>query len=101
MKIREKGGAVIDVFAVYFVDNEPIFYGLPKNQGGLIAYKSSEVSVVENHMVGRYVLFKRGIYHWALIEEELLDDLSEHDKDAYKRFLEIAKKENLLEENFF
>lgn len=101
MKIREKDGTIINVFAVYFVDNEPMFYGIPRNHGGLMAFRNSDVSVIESSMVGRYVLFQRGVFHWALIEEELLDDLLELDREAYEKFIKILKKENLLEEDFF
>ena len=101
MKICEKDGTIVDIFAVYFIDNETMFYGFPKNYGGLMAFKEADVSVIDRSFTGRYVFFKEGVFHWALIEERLLDDLLEHDEAAYKKFLKILKEEKLLEENFF
>jgi hypothetical protein len=40
MKIKEKDGTILDVFAIYWLGNENLFLGLPKNYGGLLAYNA-------------------------------------------------------------
>lgn len=104
MKIREVNGAIVDVFAVYWFEYSTYFCGLPKGHGGLIAYKESEVIVVDTTIDFKSAFFKnhgKGIYHWSLIEEKLLDDLLESDEMAYHRFLEIIKSEGLVDSDFY
>lgn len=104
MKIREKDGTVINVFSIYWFGDETYFYGLPKNYGGLIAYRASQVYVIEPAIDFKAIYFEnnaKSIHHWALIKEKLLDDILERDEDAYKRFLEIVKAEGLVEPDFY
>lgn len=104
MRIKERDGEVVDIYAIYFIGGEVNFLGMPKNYGGLSAYSAREVTVVEPEIDGGCVYFKNnghGIYHWALIKENLLDDLLELDETAYKRFLEILKAEGQIEQDFY
>lgn len=104
MKVKERDGEVVDIYAIYFIDDEVNFLGMPKNYGGLSAYSAKEVQVVEPEIRGECIYFKNngyGIYHWALIKEKLLDDLLELDETAYKRFLEILKAEGHIEQDFY
>lgn len=94
MKIKESDGTVVDIFAIYWFGDETYFYGLPKNYGGLLAYRASQVSVIESEIDFNAIYFEnnaKSIQHWALIKEKLLDDILEWDDAAYKRFLEILK----------
>ncbi|MFB5948522.1 hypothetical protein [Klebsiella pasteurii] len=104
MKIKERDGEVVDVYAVYFIGGDVNFLGMPKNYGGLSAFLAREVEIVESEMKYNSIYFKNngyGIYHWALIKEKLLDDLLELDETAYKRFLEIVKAEGLVDPDFY
>ncbi|EGQ5299419.1 hypothetical protein ACE3IS_13295 [Enterobacter hormaechei subsp. hormaechei] len=104
MKIKERDGELVDIYAVYFIGGEVNFLGMPKNYGGLSAYSAREVELVESEMKYNCIYFKNngyGIYHWALIKEKLLDDLLELDEVAYKRFLEIVKAEGLVDPDFY
>lgn len=104
MKIKELDGTFVDVFAVYWLKNETLFLGIPKNYGGLLAYDSKSVTVIDSSLHGTFEYFAthiNGIYHWALIKEALLDDLIERDEDAYNRFLKIIKQEGLVEPDFY
>lgn len=92
---------IIDVFAIYWIDNDTLCLGMPKDYGGLAAYDLAEVKIIDPVLSGRYVFYKNGIYHWSLIEERLLDDLSERDTDAYNRFLSIIKEEKLVDPDFY
>ena len=104
MNNREKSGTVINVFSIYWFGDETYFYGFPKNYGGLIAYRASQVTVIESEMDFKAMYFEnnaKSIHHWALIKEKLLDDILERDEDAYKRFLEIVKAEGLVDPDFY
>ncbi|WP_202308631.1 hypothetical protein [Dryocola clanedunensis] len=104
MKIKEKDGTILDVFAIYWLGNETLFLGLPKNYGGLLAYNAKKVQVIDPALHGAFNYFSthiNGIYHWALIKEKLLDDILERDDVAYNRFLEILKAEGQIDQDFY
>jgi len=105
MRIRpNRSEDIIDVYAIYWVGKETLFLGMPKNQGGLIAYKAQNVEIIDPDLSGNFIYFNNnchGIYHSSLIKEKLLDDLLENDDVAYKRFLEILKAEGRIDQNFF
>jgi hypothetical protein len=103
MKVQEKDGTIVDVFAIYWLENETLFLGLPKNYGGLISYKEKNVHVIDSTLHGEFKYFSthiNGIYHWALIKEALLDDIIERDEVAYNRFVEILKAEGRIDPDF-
>jgi hypothetical protein len=104
MKIKELDGEIVNIYAIYFINGEVNFLGMPKNYGGLSAYSAREVTIVEPEIEGASVYFKNnghGIYHWALVKENLLDDLLELDETAYNRFLEILKAEGRVDQDFY
>ena len=101
MKIRENDGTEVNIFGIYFMDGKTMFYGIPMNYGGLMAFRFSDVTVIDESITGRFVFYDEGIFHWALIEKELLGDLVELDEDAYKKFVGILKSEGQLEEGFY
>lgn len=106
MKIKESDGTIINVFGIYwFSDGETYFYGLPRDFGGLSAYSSDEVVVVDNSINFRTLYLKtenaKGFYHWALIQDALLDEVIDHDAPAFNRFLNIIKSEGLVEPDFY
>ncbi|MCO6545913.1 MAG: hypothetical protein J6583_04640 [Gilliamella sp.] len=110
MKIKEKDGTVVDIFAIYSllsaIDQKmkTYLYGIPKGYSGLMAFTLDEVDIIENAFKSEMVVFTNrgtGVYHWALIQENLLDDLLERDEDAYNRFLEIIKSEGLVDPDFY
>lgn len=104
MKIKETDGTIVSIFAIYWFGDETYFYGLPKNYGGLLAYRASQVSVIESEIGFNAIYFEnnaKSVQHWALIKEKLLDDILERDDVAYKRFLEILKAEGHIEQDFY
>ncbi|MFP2469247.1 hypothetical protein ACLEUK_14160 [Pseudescherichia vulneris] len=104
MKIKEPDGTIINVFAIYWFGDETYFYGLPKNYGGLLAYRASQVVVIDPEINFNAIYFEnnaKSIQHWALIKEKLLDDILERDDVAYKRFLEILKAEGRIDPDFY
>lgn len=104
MKIKERDGTVINVFAIYWLRDETLFLGFPKNYGGLLSYNSKNVEIVDSTLHGKFEYFSthiNGLYHWALIKESLLDDILERDETAHKRFLKVLKKEDLVDPDFY
>lgn len=93
MKIRLKnpeGSA--EVFAVYWYDQRTMFLGLTEQNRGLLVFDSNEVEVIDSTLSGSFTYYDnnlKGIYHSALIEENLLDGLLEYEEGAYKRLMEI------------
>ncbi|ELL0333608.1 hypothetical protein P9A09_20825 [Serratia marcescens] len=100
MKIKERNGTIIDVFAFYAIEDEKVFYGLPPRYGALLAYRKDEVTIVDPTISWRSVFFSNGIYHHSLIEDELLDGLIERDEDNYKHFVAILKAEGSIRQDF-
>lgn len=105
MRIKESDGSVADVFSIYWLDAETYFYGLQEGHGGLQAYRLEEVTIVDREMNFKTVFFSNGsahgVNHWALIQENLLDDLLELDKVAYEKFIAILKSEGVLNDDFY
>ncbi|CUU25923.1 hypothetical protein EM595_p0223 (plasmid) [Duffyella gerundensis] len=91
MRIKEKDGALIDVYAVYWINGKLYFYGLIKDYG-LSAFDVDEVKVVDSSMSGEFIFFEDGVFFKPLIAEGLLDDLIEEDLESYRRFIEILKE---------
>jgi len=107
MQIKGNYDITIDVFAVYWDDNKTVFCGLlpKKSYGGLIAYNADDIAIEEPSISFRTVFYQnnsmRGVFHWALIERGLLDNLYEADVTAYNSFLSIIKSEHLVKEDFY
>ncbi|MCA6222771.1 hypothetical protein [Photorhabdus antumapuensis] len=104
MKIKNQG-LLIDVYAIYWVNGDTLFLGMPRNYGGLLAYDAKQIEVIEHNLSGDFIYFQNngidGIYHSALIKEKLLDDILELDETAYQRFLEILKAEGSIDQDFY
>ncbi|WP_392565253.1 hypothetical protein RHO15_06485 [Utexia brackfieldae] len=112
MKIKTEYGHLIDIFGIYWVlsiDNsyaETILLGLPKGNGGLTTFRITgelvdKVEIIDPIIPANFMYINSGLYHRALIEENLLDNIIEYDEDAYNRFLEIIKSEGLVEPDFY
>lgn len=105
MKIKDYG-EIVDIFAIYWVEDRVFFYGLrPASDGGrLLAYDPVKVSIEDASIPFRTVVYKfhdgYGVFHWALIEKNLLDDLLESGSSAYNTFVSIIKSENLVSKEF-
>ena len=112
MRIRTERGNVVDIFGLYWVlsvdrsSTETILLGLPKGNGGLAPYRitgklAENIEFIDPSIPEGFIYYHSGIYHRALIEDNLLDDLREYDETAYQRFLEILKAEGRVDPDFY
>lgn len=103
MKIKDSRDDIIDVVAIYWFEDKTLFYSIPKNHGGLMVFNSKKVEIIDPVMNFRTIYHPgrmNGIFHWSLIEEDLLDDVIDHDPKAFNRFIEILKSEGVLDPDF-
>ena len=112
MKIRDEWGNIVDIFGMYWVLSidktctETMLLGMPRGNGGLGTYRITgklvdKVEIIDASIPDGFIYYHSGIYHKALIEEKLLDDLREYDETAYNRFLEILKAEGRIDPDFY
>ncbi|TKI04143.1 hypothetical protein [Martelella alba] len=112
MKIKDEWGNVVHIFGMYWVLSvdktctETMLLGMPKGNGGLGTYRitgklAEKVEFIDPSIPEGFIYYYSGIYHKALIEENLLDDLREYDEAAYQKFLEILKTEGLIDPDFY
>lgn len=63
-----------------------------------------EVEIIDPSFNYRTVFFNNGhtkmIAHWALIEKELLDPITDCDQEAFRTFVDILKEEGELDSDF-
>ncbi|WP_199634696.1 hypothetical protein JEM67_20420 [Serratia sp. PAMC26656] len=100
MKIKERDGTIIDVFAFYAIEGHKYFYGLPPRYGALLAYRADQVTIADPNISWKSVYFSNGIFHHSLIDDELLDGLIERDEGNYKNFVAILKAEGSIRQDF-
>lgn len=95
---------IYDVFGIYwgidFNQLETYFWCLDPRDDALMVYSVNDIEIVDysiNYNT-RFVLGDDmpGIYHWALIEKNLLDDIIDGIPEAKQIFLSILRSENLI-----
>ena len=99
MKIKSKvSGMIFTVYGIYWHANKPYFYAFAKNSTGLSSYEEKDVEIID-YSIGcdfEYLPsdgYIAGIFHKYLLADALMDDLLEHDPNAYKKFVELIGKE--------
>lgn len=94
MKIKEKSGNIVDVYAIYWGSGGGTwFYGMPSNYEGLIAYDSLDVEIFDPSWSEQAIFHNdgvfSGIFHSALMDGDVLNGLLEMDSGAYKKFIAL------------
>lgn len=104
MKILDKQGEIVDIFGVYWnvQSQETYFFGLTSEHTGSFAYCANEVEVIEPNINFKFIYADfnngfKGLYHWALVQDKLLDELIDGDLLVRQRFLEIVRAENIID----
>jgi hypothetical protein len=81
----------LDVYGIYWIDEKTHFVCLSRDW--IHVYWANEVTIIDPTLSGEFIFFGDGIFYKPLIEEKLLDDLYEQNKEAFERFLEILKND--------
>ncbi|OCG37245.1 hypothetical protein A9G29_11535 [Gilliamella sp. Fer2-1] len=118
MKIKIESHYV-DIFGIYWAKSlntntiGTYLCALPLGNGGMTVFcidhenknNKNNIEIIDSKINWSSIYYHnsniQGIYHHSLIEENLLDDILEYDKDAYERFLEIIKEEGLVDSEFY
>jgi hypothetical protein len=93
MKALDKAsGQILNVYGMYWHQGKTYFYCFPKNSTGISSYGEEELTVVDPTINTdfEYRILDNGIagvFHRQLLAENLLDDLLEHDPEAFKKFM--------------
>ncbi len=105
MRILERhryGDEIAEIFAVYWDEerNQTLFLGMTDKYSGLHVYSADEAEIIDPNINFRMVYFSgslRGVYHWALIEKNLLDEVIDGNPELEKEFLDILRSENVID----
>ena len=92
MKVKSKSDKLINVYAIYWIADETYFLGEPPGYFGLLAYKSSDVEVVDNSLSTDFCFMQKGTFSGVidriLFDDNLLDRLLELEPEAHRLFSE-------------
>ena len=105
MKIIERhryGEETAEIFGIYWnKKGDILFLGMTDKYSGLHAYSASEVEIIDPSINFRTVYLYTGtfpgVFHWALIEKNLLDEVIDGDEKLRKEFLDILRSENVID----
>lgn len=101
MRVKEiYDNKTVDIFGIFLENNEENFLGLSKKDKNLTVYKSWEIEILNAELTAKWCYLANaksvGIYHWALIEEQLLDCVLKEDKKAFCKFIKILECEGQI-----
>ena len=92
---------IVEIFAVYWNKRgDTLFLGMTDKYSGLHVYSADEAEIIDPNINFRMVYFSgslRGVYHWALIEKNLLDEVIDGNPELKKEFLDILRSENVID----
>lgn len=95
MKIRDKkSGDFCTVYGIYWFEEKCYFCCFSSKGVGLSSYSQSEVEVIDR-LLGADFEFKKikngmcGVFHHLLLKDNIMEDLFEHDPQAYNKFIEL------------
>ena len=111
MKIKVKWkyheDEIIDIFGIYWDERgHTIFWGLSDKYNGVAVFSEnnvhseSEVEIIDPNINFRTVYLPGhlpGVFHWALIEKNLLDEINDDNSELRKEFLDILRSENVID----
>lgn len=67
---------------------------------GVYVYSENEVEIVNPNINFRTIYLSGhlpGVFHWALIEKNLLDEVIDGNSELTKNFLDILRSENVID----
>lgn len=99
MIVKEKKySSLLNVYGIYWHNDKTYFYCFPKGSFGLSSYGEDEVDIVDRVIESDFVYVNlthgmHGVFNKKLIDNNLLDQLIDHDRDAYEKFCYLLGKE--------
>ena len=102
LKRGRYGDEIAEIFAVYWDEerNQTLFLGMTDKYSGLHAYSADEAEIIDPNINFRTVYLPGhlpGVFHWALIEKNLLDEVIDGNIELRKEFLDILRSENVID----
>ena len=76
------------------------FLGMTDKYSGVYVYSENEVEIVNPNINFRTIYLSGhlpGVFHWALIEKNLLDEVIDGNSELTKNFLDILRSENVID----
>ena len=102
MKVIDKSSPysndeILEVYGIYFIYGEYYYLCSPRLYDGLLSFKEKNVEIFDNILADKFY-YKRDandwyLFHWAIYENDLYDNLSEYDPDAYAEFVRRLGRE--------
>ena len=102
IKRHRYGEETAEIFAVYWDEerNQTLFLGMTDKYSGVYVYSENEVEIVNPNINFRTIYLSGhlpGVFHWALIEKNLLDEVIDGNSELTKNFLDILRSENVID----
>ena len=103
---------IAEIFGIYWdeersqtlflgmTDKSNTFLGMTDKYSGVSVYSESEVEIIDPNINFRTIYlsgYLPGIFHWALIEKDLLDEVIDGNLELRKKFLDILRSENVID----
>ena len=93
---------IAEIFGIYWDEerNQTLFLGMTDKYSGVYVYSESEVEIIDPNINFRTIYLSGhlpGIFHWALIEKDLLDEVIDGNLELRKKFLDILRSENVID----
>lgn len=102
IKRHRYGEETAEIFAVYWDEerSQTLFLGMTDKYSGVYVYSENEVEIVNPNINFRTIYLSGhlpGVFHWALIEKNLLDEVIDGNSELTKNFLDILRSENVID----
>ena len=105
MRILKRGryrDEIVEIFSIYWDEerSQTLFLGMTDKYSGLHVYSADKVEIIDPNINFRTVYLPGhlpGIFHWALIEKNLLDEVIDGNPELEKEFLDILRSENVID----
>ena len=102
IKRHRYGEETAEIFAVYWDEErrQTLFLGMTDKYSGVYVYSENEVEIVNPNINFRTIYLSGhlpGVFHWALIEKNLLDEVIDGNSELTKNFLDILRSENVID----
>lgn len=93
---------IAEIFGIYWDEerNQTLFFGMADKYSGVYVYSESEVEIIDPNINFRTIYLSGhlpGIFHWALIEKDLLDEVIDGNLELRKKFLDILRSEKVID----